>query len=192
MVPATSDSHHQARDEDEGQDGDESEDDMLSRMAAAHGRKTQSVVVVSDEESEDDETDECLGEVTDNRGQDKTPAQESEAEALDDDALLSGMPASRRETKSGTAEPVADGAHGSERDGFNSSGVTENEPEEKVVSHGVPDSKMSKAKARKARNKARSSTGAEISLRCQICAESFPSRNALFKHIRETGHAAYK
>ena len=58
--------------------------------------------------------------------------------------------------------------------------------------------KLSKAKAAKQKRAEKVARAAEAAssedaaLRCKVCGLLCPSKNQLFKHIKQTGHAAFK
>lgn len=48
---------------------------------------------------------------------------------------------------------------------------------------------MSKRDKRKIKQAAKKEKAKEAELTCNVCKETFEARNALFKHIKDTGHA---
>ena len=69
----------------------------------------------------------------------------------------------------------------------------------RASTHGLLSvSKLSKAKAAKQKRAEKVARAAEAAssedaaLRCKVCGLLCPSKNQLFKHIKQTGHAAFK
>ena len=189
MAAAHSQPRAAAAEEEEEEEYEDDEDAFLHRMAAAQSNVKSKEPQADPDDSEDESDDEDEGIFLNGLASQK---QKSASNLDSNDGIASsksGLPKNGKDS----VENAVDTSNAVED--TSQSGMHEGDDEEVeiVTTHAFLTSKMSKAKAaKKARKAKKKGLEVESDLQCQLCGEPFGSRNALFKHIRETGHAAYK
>lgn len=176
-------------DEDEDGDDDDDEDAALARMM----RTSANVITRAEQsdESESEPADVCgFGDGASVAAQAQAEAHRSKADAG------GGAPVNEA---SADEEDGAEAAKGLAEASHDAEGADEHAGQagNKNVGAAKNDARKSRKEVRKLKKKLKAAlkgggAGGDSATTCQVCAEAFSSRTALFRHIRETGHAALR